>query len=232
MLKGSAKAFAKTGEHNFDVSLFGDDLPPGEGNNHGCPIRYSLSDSCWLHVWAGAVFYGNPPFDLATCERLIRKANRDFMTSPSDTAFLFLIPHSHLRPLAAILAHWEILHVYPTGSEGIFNYRREHTYAGRPLRSAGSEGGGDRVFIAGTPFPIAVIYRDRHSAMRFTPERWLHAACAHAQGRRLAVLVDMGLDLGRPISRAQLLAHGACAESCAACACMKLRRPSPKKPPK
>ncbi|KAK3248389.1 hypothetical protein CYMTET_42150 [Cymbomonas tetramitiformis] len=150
-----------------------------------------------------------PPFDLATCERLIRKANRDFMTSSSDTAFLFLIPHSHLRPLAAVLAHCEILHVHPTGSEGIFSYRREHTYAGRPLQPAGSEGGGDRVFIAGTPFPIAIIYRDHHSAMRFTPERWLHAACAHAHGRRLAVVVDLGLDLGRPISRAPLLAHGA-----------------------
>ncbi|KAK3237302.1 hypothetical protein CYMTET_52611 [Cymbomonas tetramitiformis] len=39
-------ALAKTGEHNFDVSLFGDDLPPGQGNNHECLVGCSLSDSC------------------------------------------------------------------------------------------------------------------------------------------------------------------------------------------
>ncbi len=105
MLKGSAKAREKTGEHNFDVSLFGDDLPPGEGNNHGCPIRYSLNNFCWQYVWAGACYYGNPPFDLPTVERMTRKANRDFSTSPSDTSFLFLVPQSHLRTLAGILVH-------------------------------------------------------------------------------------------------------------------------------
>ncbi|KAK3247407.1 hypothetical protein CYMTET_43091 [Cymbomonas tetramitiformis] len=176
-LKGSPAALAKTGEHNFDISLFGDDLPPGVGNNQTCPVRYSLSDSCWGHLWAGAYIYGNPPFDRLTCERMLKKANRDFATDPEHTVFLFLIPQSHLSTFRQHLIHWEVLHVYPAGTEGIFSYRREHTYAGRPLQSAGSEGGGDRVFIAGTPFPVAIIYRDQYTSMRFTPERW----CAEIQ---------------------------------------------------
>ncbi|KAK3288230.1 hypothetical protein CYMTET_4286 [Cymbomonas tetramitiformis] len=234
-LKGSPAALAKIGEHNFDISLFGDDLPPGVGNNQTCPVRYSLSDSCWGHLWAGAYIYGNPPFDRLTCERMLKKANRDFATDPEHTVFLFLIPQSHLSTFRQHLIHWEVLHVYPAGTEGIFSYRREHTYAGRPLQSAGSEGGGDRVFIAGTPFPVAIIYRDRYTSMKFfTPERWCHTAYAHAHGLRLAQLMDLGVEIARPgttVTREQLLVHRTCAEACAVCARMRAVQPSPKHPP-
>ncbi|KAK3250039.1 hypothetical protein CYMTET_40540, partial [Cymbomonas tetramitiformis] len=232
-LKGSPAALAKTGEHNFDISPFGDDLPPGVGNNQTCPVRYSLSDSCWGHLWAGAYIYGNPPFDRLTCERMLKKANRDFATDPEHTVFLFLIPQSHLSTFRQHLIHWEVLHVYPAGTEGIFSYRREHTYAGRPLQSAGSEGGGDRVFIVGTPFPVAIIYRDQYTSMRFTPERWCHSAYAHAHGLRLAQLMDLGVDIARPgttVTREQLLSHRTCAEACAVRARMRTVQPSPKHP--
>ncbi|KAK3284427.1 hypothetical protein CYMTET_7928 [Cymbomonas tetramitiformis] len=165
---------------------------------------------------------------------MLKKANRDFATDPEHTVFLFLFSQSHLSTFRQHLIHREVLHVYPAGTEGIFSYRREHTYAGRPLQSAGSEGGGDRVFIAGTPFPVAIIYRDRYTSMRFTPERWCHTAYAHAHGLRLAQLMDLGAEIARPgttVTREQLLAHRTCAEACAVCARMRAVQPSPKHPP-
>ncbi|KAK3289368.1 hypothetical protein CYMTET_3196 [Cymbomonas tetramitiformis] len=102
------------------------------GKQPRCPARHSPLHPCWAVCWSGAYFYGNPPFDLLTVERTIRKANRDFVKDPEHTVFRFIAPHAHLRTLAPLLVHWEVLHTYPTGSQGVFNYRRDGTYSGAP----------------------------------------------------------------------------------------------------
>ncbi|KAK3272846.1 hypothetical protein CYMTET_18878 [Cymbomonas tetramitiformis] len=228
---GSPTATAELGEPAFDVSMFGDSLPVGEGNNHPALQHYHSQNSIFSVQLTGYYFYANPPFTVSILDRLFTKGNADFPLDPHNTVYFWIVPYMPSHRVWHKTCTMEVLHIWPTGTTGLFSYLGKHTYTStHPLTPAGSDGGPGRVFIDGTPFPICILYRDRHTPIRVSPPLELHDALGHASMTRILRLYDMpGVDLGRPqCSRAALASLTTCSQWCAVCATTGLKqKPAP-----
>ncbi|KAK3268572.1 hypothetical protein CYMTET_22937 [Cymbomonas tetramitiformis] len=228
---GSPTATDKLETPAFDISMFGDSLPVGEGNNHPALQHYHSQNSVFSIQWTGHYFYANPPFSVSTLDRLFTKGNADFPLDPHNTVYFWIVPYMPSHRVWHKTCTMEVLHIWPTGTTGLFSYLERHTYTStHPLTPAGSDGGPGRVFIDGTPFPICILYRDRHTPIRVSPPLELHDALGHASMTRILRLYDMpGVDLGRPqCSRAALASLTTCSQWCAVCATTGLKqKPAP-----
>ncbi|KAK3288349.1 hypothetical protein CYMTET_4173 [Cymbomonas tetramitiformis] len=224
---GSPKATAKLGTPAFDVSMYGDSLPVGEGNNHPALEHWSISDDCHTKQWTGQFFYGNIPFSISMIDRMLTKGNHDFLLDPHNTTYFWIVPYMPQHQIWHKTCTMEVLHIYPKGSKKIFSFSRKHTYASsHPLTPAGSDGGPDRVFIDGTPFEICILFRNRNTPVRVSPFVEFHAVMGHGSTASLLKLYDLpGIQLGRPLlSRRAIAAMPTCSQFCAVCCTCKLKQ--------
>ncbi|KAK3242997.1 hypothetical protein CYMTET_47335 [Cymbomonas tetramitiformis] len=224
---GSPTATAKLGTPAFDVSMYGDSLPVGEGNNHPALEHWSISDDCHTKQWTGQFFYGNIPFSISMIDRMLTKGNHDFLLDPHNTTYFWIVPYMPQHQIWHKTCTMEVLHIYPKGSKRIFSFSRKHTYASsHPLTPAGSDGGPDRVFIDGTPFEICILFRNRNTPVRVSPFVEFHAVMGHGSTASLLKLYDLpGIQLGRPLlSRRAIAAMPTCSQFCAVCCTSKLKQ--------
>ncbi|KAK3252354.1 hypothetical protein CYMTET_38344 [Cymbomonas tetramitiformis] len=224
---GSPAATEQLGTPAFDVSMFGDSLPVGQGNNHPALVHWHRLNDAFKKQWTDKYFYGNIPFHISMIDRLLTKGNQDFPLAPATTVYFWIVPYMPTHPVWHKTCTMEILKIYPKGTKQLFSYRRQDTYtSSHPLTPAGSDGGPDRVFIDGTPFDICILYRDRNTPVRISPLVEFHAVMGHGSTGSCLRLYDMpGVDLGRPrLSRQAVAAMPACSQFCAVCCFMKLRQ--------
>ena len=90
---------------------------------------------------------------------------------------------------------WEKIVVYPQGSL-IFTTRADTTFDSDNLQPAGAAGGPHRVFVSGSPWPVAVLYRDIHTVPEVDPVLLSHLRFGHADCRRIDTFLDKNIATG------------------------------------
>lgn len=224
---GSPEATRELGTPAFDVSMFGDSLPVGEGNNHPALEHWHRLDDAFKKHWSGRYFYGNVPFGISMVDRLLTKGNQDFLADPQNTVYFWIVPYMPNHQIWHKTCTMQVLKVYPKGTKRLFSFLQKHTYtSSHPLTPAGEDGGPGRVFIDGTPFDICILYRDRYTPVTVSPFVEFHAVMGHGSTASCLQLFDMpGVDLGRPrLSRRAIAAMPRCSQFCGVCCRTKLKQ--------
>ena len=129
------------------------------------PGGWSLEDDAYKpgRSWINKSFYMNPVYESEHLHRMFKKCNKDFATSPTNTSYLIVVPHmANSTWWKAYAKDYETIVIYPKGSL-IFTARADTTYDSANLQPSGDAGGPHRVFVGGTPWPVAVLYRDAHT---------------------------------------------------------------------
>ncbi|KAK3275753.1 hypothetical protein CYMTET_16135 [Cymbomonas tetramitiformis] len=227
---GSPEATRKLGTPAFDVSMFGDSLPVGEGNDHPALEHWHRLDDAFKKHWSGRYFYGNVPFGISMVDRLLTKGNQDFLADPQNTVYFWIVPYMPNHQIWHKTCTMQVLKVYPKGTKRLFSFLQKHTYtSSHPLTPAGEDGGPGRVFIDGTPFDICILYRDRDTPVTVSPFVEFHAVMGHGSTGCCLKLFDMpGVDLGRPrLSRQAIAAMPRCSQFCGVCCRTKLKQKPP-----
>ena len=122
------------------------------------------------------------------------------MLDPARTSIYFLCPIWENSEFYVATYDYEIVQEWPAGTERLFSFPAAHTYATHELEPAGDAGSPGRVCIAGTPFRVALFYRDANTRPRMTPETEWYWATAHGSHKKGAQLLSMGAPLGRKLS--------------------------------
>ena len=109
-------------------NVIGNSLEPG---------GWSLEDDAYKpgRSWINQSFYMNPVYKSVHLHRMFKKCNEDFSTSPTNTSYLIEVPKGSL----------------------LFSARADTTYDSAKLQPSGDAGGPHRVFVSGTPWPVAVL---------------------------------------------------------------------------
>ena len=145
------------------LELFSDGNGMEKGNQNeldACSLQHRNAYS--IGNWSGGNFYANCVYKHADIETMLCKLSQDFT---AGTRYIVVLPYIPNASWQHHLSHYRVLAEYEVGSKRIFSCRREDTYNPEELEPCSpDEGGGDRVFIAGTLWPVRVYYRDE-----FTP---------------------------------------------------------------
>ena len=136
---------------------------------------------------------------------MLEKAEEDFQSDPENTRFCFVVPYYRTASWWALTAPYEIKHVYGK-DEVIYSAPRSQCYSPDKLTDAKEQGGEDRVFINGAGFESVVLYRDKFSPMRVDPYALAHLRLGHYSAEYIQRLLELGVDLGLPLS-SQVLAR-------------------------
>lgn len=212
----------------FDTDLFTDGKGLGNGNAHRARVCYSPADPYQSHSLAGRANYGNPPYTNKDLYELFQKANDDFLLAPTTTSFTFVVPKWPNADWWHFTFAYAIVEEYPAGSK-IFTCPASETYDTHKLQLAEDEGGPDRVFISGTPWPVVILHRDHRTPARVTDAIELHMRMGHIGGKALVHLIDNEVPTGLNVARHHLIhADPLCA--CGPCKLAKATRPGPHRP--
>jgi hypothetical protein len=209
----------------FDTDTHTDGLGPGKGNAQDVREVYSLSDPYQRHSFAGKFIYSCPVFTQAAIEEYLKKANEDFSLDPENTAILVILPYLPTATWWHRTRYFRELHRYPANSR-IFTCPAAGTYNTEDLEPAGEEGGPGRVFIGGTPWPVTVLYRDKHTCVRIDDPVKLHLRLGHLSAPYLAKVVDKGINTGLDVKKEHLTAHDEICH-CESCILAKAKKPGP-----
>jgi len=113
--------------------------------------------------WTHKSFFMNPVYESAHLHQMMRKCHEDFPKAPTTTSYLTVVPHMPNSTWWKTYAkEWEKIVLYPQGSL-IFTTRADSTFDSDNLQPAGPVGGPHRVFVSGSPWPVAVLHRDIHA---------------------------------------------------------------------
>ena len=115
----------------------------------------------------------------------------------------------------------------------IFTARADSTFDSDNLQPAGTAGGPHRVFVSGSPWPVAVLYRDIHTVPEIDPVLLSHLRFGHADCRRIDAFLDKDIATGISLEKGET-ARCNPATNCAVCKLVKAPRPGrfPKRDPK
>ena len=208
---------------DFDVDLFTDGKGPIKGNAQTSQF-YSAADDAFSHYWGGRFCYGNPVFEQEFIRRMLEKAEEDFQADPENTRFCFVLPYYKTASWWALTAPYHIQKVI-SREDNVYTAPRDQCYSVDALTDAGDEGGENRVFINPPNFDTVILYRDRHTPTRVDPYVLTHLRLGHYSPKYIQRLLDLGIDLGVPIS-GNVLAKHRLSCSCVPCRLAKARRPA------
>ena len=125
-------------------------------------------------------YYANPPFKNAEFHKLFQTLERNF--DPSlDQKFMVIIPKITSASWINYTSKYEVLEEIPAG-EIIFSVHKDETYNPEvltpcPLEKCNNHPG--RVFIQGTPWPVQILYRDKHTVGKPNKYDLWHAQHGH-----------------------------------------------------
>ena len=176
------------------------------------------------HSWVGEHFYGNPVYQNAFITKTLEKALHDFELSPDNTSFFFVLPDWRDAPWYALLSQFQIVHKYPGPPENteIFTAPASQVYSREGLRPAGEEGGGyDRVFIQGIPWPVILVFKDKHTVTRMDPDWVFHARMGHPGYDVVRTIRDQGWKTGLDLTGNTAV----CPKFCSVCQIMNATKP-------
>jgi hypothetical protein len=214
---------ARAPKNVLDVDLFTDGKGPVEGNSH-CDNFYSVEDDAFDHLWAGNVYLANPPYYNDVIQRMFLKVLQDFRASPDDTHAFVTVPDIPGAVWYPLLGYFETLEVHPEGTM-FYTCPAGGTYATDDLQLAGDEGGPNRVFIRGTPWPVIVAYKGPLTPAPVNPYTLVHMRFAHASATSISRMVEHGVDLGVKLEAGEVKYHLP-PHTCAVCEISKAVQPS------
>jgi hypothetical protein len=155
---------------------------------------------------------------------MFKKCNKDFATSPTNTSYLIVVPHmANSTWWKAYAKDYETIVIYPKGSL-IFTARADTTYDSANLQPSGDAGGPHRVFVGGTPWPVAVLYRDAHTVPVVDPVLLSHLRFGHADCRRIDALIANNIPIGINMAKGEATISNP-STNCAVCKLVKAPRP-------
>mmetsp|Transcript_25531 Transcript_25531/g.30985 ORF Transcript_25531/g.30985 Transcript_25531/m.30985 type:complete len:1362 (+) Transcript_25531:1568-5653(+) len=193
----------------FDFELF-----RADGNHL---LADGSTDSFSLQ-WTGKSFYGNPVYENDFIYQTLSKALNDFDLDPDNTKFFFVLPYWPEASWYHLTTQFEEVYRYPEGSK-IFSCPGALTYDPASLEAAPPSEGEGRYFIAGTPWPVCLFHKDKHTVTTVDDDWLAHFRLGHPGARVIQSLLDRGLDIG-------LQPHGRCDElHCSICRKAKMTRP-------
>jgi hypothetical protein len=85
----------------------------------------------------------------------------------------------------------------------IFTARADSTFDSDNLQPAGTAGGPHRVFVSGSPWPVAVLYRDIHTVPEIDPVFLSHLRFGHADCRRIDAFLDKDIATGISLEKGE-----------------------------
>jgi hypothetical protein len=190
------------------------------------PGGWSLEDDAYKpgRSWINKSFYMNPVYESEHLHRMFKKCNKDFATSPTNTSYLIVVPHmANSTWWKAYAKDYETIVIYPKGSL-IFTARADTTYDSANLQPSGDAGGPHRVFVGGTPWPVAVLYRDAHTVPVVDPVLLSHLRFGHADCRRIDALIANNIPIGINMAKGEATISNP-STNCAVCKLVKAPRP-------
>ena len=108
-------------------------------------------------------FFLNTVYESAHLHQMMKTCHEDFPKAPGTTSYLAVVPHMPNSTWWKTYAkEWEKIIVCPQGSL-IFTARADTTFDSDNLQPAGAAGEPHRVFVSGSPWPVAGLYRDIHT---------------------------------------------------------------------
>jgi hypothetical protein len=121
---------------------------------------------------------------------------------------------------------WEKIVVYPQGSL-IFTARADTTFDSDNLQPAGAAGGPHHVFISGSPWHVAVLYRDIHTVPEVDPVLLSHdLRFGHADCGRIDTFFDKDIATGISLEKGETARCNPATNS-AVCKLVKRREDDP-----
>jgi hypothetical protein len=152
---------------------------------------YSLKDPYQKYSLAGLCNYANPVYTNKDLYEFFKKAEDDFNIDPKNTSFFVIVPlHWPNSDWWDFTRHYRVIKVYPKGSL-IFTCPAAGVYDINQLKPAGDEGGPDRYFISGTPWPVYAIHRDFNTPVTIDDPVKLHLRLGHLSTRYLIKLIKL-----------------------------------------
>ena len=139
----------------FDMDLFTDGLGPVLGNSQCDQYCAPGPTSCFRpdFPWAHRCSNGNPPGVAHNIQRMFEKAAADFLLTPDDTSFLFVVPCMRCAPwfhLTQAAYHVDPIH-RKADSARTFSRLRAGMYRPAARTDAGDESGPGRVSVYECP---------------------------------------------------------------------------------
>jgi hypothetical protein len=106
----------------------------------------------------------------------------------------------------------------------IFTAKADSTFDSDNMQPAGTAGGPHRVFVSGSPWPIAVIYRDIHAVPEIDPVLLSHLRFGYTDCRQIDAFLDKDIATGISLEKGET-ARCNPATNCAVCKLVKTPRP-------
>ena len=209
-----------TGQPRLDV--FTDRKGPVLGNSQE-PLFYD--GNAYDETWTAHDFFINPPWTSTDIWRTLEKQEHDFALDPEHTSYLTVLPNIKSAPWRHLTLGHHVVEVIPSASTlDLFSRPREHTFSPSALRSAGDEGGPDRVFVQECPVDVLILYRDNTTPRRADDYLKAHVRFGHYGSQHIIRLLEAGVNTGLQLS-AKTLRKCDPLCGCVACKLAKTKRP-------
>ena len=210
----------------WQIDAFTDGVGPGAGNAQAVSESVCSKERPFQErSFAGMYVYGCPVFKERVIDEFLSKCNEDFLIDPANTAVLTILPYLPSASWWHRTRFYREVVRYPAGAR-IFTCPAAGTYDTEQLEPAGDEGGPDRVFISGTPWPVVMLFRDQHTPVRIDDPVKLHLRLGHLSAPYLTKVVDKGIETGLNVKREHLTAHAEICH-CSSCNLAKAKKPGP-----
>ena len=149
-------------------------------NNYQDAKHYTEDNSFENCTFGPGNYYANPPFKNAMFHNLFQTIERNFDHS-IDQKFMIIAPKIPTASWSTYLSKYEVLEEIPEGAT-IFSIHKNETYNPEVLTSCPPEKCNNhqgRVFIQGTPWPVQILYRDKHTTAKPNKYDLWHAVHGH-----------------------------------------------------
>ena len=216
-------AEVKMPKNVLDVDVFTDGKGPLLGNSH-CAEFYSETDSAFDHEWSGKCFLLNPPYSNDIILRTLQKVLRDFPANPTTSHYLVFLPDIKDAVWYPLVSYFEKYRVIAQG-EVVYSCSGNGTYDKQDLKPAGKEGGPDRFFIQGTPWPVLILYKGPLTPSPVNVYTLAHMRFGHITSTSIAKMVRNGVNFGLKLTEDEVAAHLP-SKGCAVCNISKTLQPS------
>lgn len=149
-------------------------------------------------------------------QKLLRKVISDFSKGPTTECSTVVLLHYNNGQWYLLLRHFNIVKQYPIGPN-IFTCLSSSTYSPDELRPYRRDGGLDRVFVQGIPWPVIIIVNNIFTHPKLNHVQLLYVRLRHVAPSTLRSVISSGSDTGTTTKLKETATHFS-SRSCSVCA--------------
>ena len=209
---------------SWDIDCFTDGEGPVNGNSMA-PAGYSVIDPVESHTLAGAAFWGSPPYTTKAITNCIMQVLGDCKKDPEGTCCMVILPVKHDAIWWHLTKNFEQVQLWPKGTT-LYSCRSDGLTGVGRLVPAGKEGGPGRVFLAGTPWPVAAFFKNHRTPVTVDDYSRVHMRLAHYSAPYISHLIRQNDTLGVSLDPA-VLKTCLPPRSCGTCQMCNMKRSGP-----